>query len=477
MLVSMMLPSMANAAVKDSLFVVKNGRIFSAYEIGKDIDNISFQKKQAAEPNTIKVGDETIEIKSAMAMGQNGLIYVFLSPTEGCKTMQDFGASKAYLQIAISPELMDENITFSKLASEHADGMFSVTYCDVEKYNNDDDYEPIMFSSDDYEDYFVDGTLNISRDGDKLMVDLTTEPIDGGLALGANYNGAFTLAQANSNYFTVDGEQKELRVVFAEQKADGITFYLTTGNITNAKDLESCHYYARLFVPTTNMDGNDIDVQGTKEYELELVDNVTDLQKTLYFNAATGVANNAKGYVSVLDRGDGSYTIIVDVEELGNRTTRDLKLYFKGTPLKYDLSEPNQYTVAGGKPVELKSAVVTHDLNAETYTIYISSKPGITTLEGMADADIVIVEPEDFVNDDQTHGFSGTETNAMLSITYAGDTYRQANCGNVDNAIAQGGSTKVNISGDKINLDVILFGMTKHKGSLKGHYEGNVTRL
>ena len=35
----------AKAAVPDSVFVVKNGRIVSAYEVGKDVDNITFAKK------------------------------------------------------------------------------------------------------------------------------------------------------------------------------------------------------------------------------------------------------------------------------------------------------------------------------------------------------------------------------------------------------------------------------------------------
>lgn len=33
---------MAEAATPDSVFVVKNGRIVSAYQVGKDIDNITF---------------------------------------------------------------------------------------------------------------------------------------------------------------------------------------------------------------------------------------------------------------------------------------------------------------------------------------------------------------------------------------------------------------------------------------------------
>lgn len=470
------LPTMAKAT-PDSLFVVKNGRIFSAYEVGTDIDNITFAKKQVVAPNTIKIGDETLEIKSAMAMIQGGMVYAFFSPDEGCTTMSDFASSKAYIQVAISQDLLAEDITFSKFSTEFPEDIFSVTYCDVEKYNNDDNYEPLMFSDDDYSDYFADGTMSLSQEGENLVFSITTEPAEGGVEFGVNYNGPFTFAQQSNDYFSVDGEKSQLRAAFAEQKADGIDFYFTSGNIDNAKDLEDCYYYARLFVPTKEMDGTDIDVQGSREYELELVDNVSDLNHTQYFNAATGGAFNASGYVSVLDRGDGSYTVIVDVENLGNRSTHDLQIFFKGTPMEYDLTEPSQYTVAGGDPIDIKSAVITHDLDAELYTIYLSSKENITTLEGMADADIVITEPEDFVNDDRLHGFSGAETNAMISVTYDGDTYRQTNTGNSANPIAQGGNVKASIIGNNANIDFTVFGMTKHNGSLKGHFEGNVTRL
>ena len=475
----LLMPCTAKAATPDSVFVVKNGRIFSAYEVGKDVDNISFPKKQVIGGNSVKVGDETIELKSAMVMQQGGMLYAFFSPDEGCTSMSDFASASAYLQVAVSPSLFGEEVEFSKLDAGNDEDMFSITYMDREKYDNDDDYEPLTFNLYDWSDYFADGTLKLEQDGDNLVLAITTEPNDGQADFGVSYNGTFHMTQQSNDYFTVDGDKMNLRKVFAEPSADGITFYLTPGNIDKANDLENTYYYARLFVPTSETDGTDIDVQGSREYELQLVDNKSDLNKSQYFSAFNGMANNASGYVSVLDRGDGSYTIIVNVEELGrNGNTRDLQIYYKGTPDAYDTTVPNAYTVADGDEVEIKSAVVTHDLNAEMYTVYLSSKENVTTLEGMADADIVLNVPEDYANDDMIHGFSGTELNGKISITYGGDTFRQANTGNATGAIAMGGSVKFSVSGDNTNVDFTVISMTKYNGdSLKGHYEGKVTRL
>ena len=477
LLAVLLMPCTAKAATPDSVFVVKNGRIFSAYEVGKDVDNISFPKQQALEGNSVKVGDETIELKSAMVMQQGGMLYAFFSPDEGCTSISDFASASAYLQVAVSPSLFGEKVEFSKLDDSSDDDMFSITYMDREKYDNDDDYEPLSFNLYDWADYFADGTLSIEQDGDNLVLAITTEPKDGQADFGVSYNGTFYMTQQSNDYFTVDGEKYELRKVFAEPSADGITFYLTPGNIDSANELEDAYYYARLFVPTSEMDGTDIDVQGSREYELQLVDNVSDLNKSQTFSAFNGMANSASGYVSVLDRGDGSYTIIVNVEELGRSgNTRDLQIYYKGTPDAYDTTLPSVYTVADGDEVALKSAVVTHDLNAEMYTVYLSSKENVTTVEGMADADIVLNVPEDYANDDMLHGFSGTELNGKIAITYGGDTFSQANTGNGDDAIAQGGNVKFSVSGDNASVDFSVFGITKYRGSLKGHYEGKVTR-
>ena len=313
---------------------------------------------------------------------------------------------------------------------------------------------------------------------DDLVMNFSIEPNDGVEAFAGSYKGAYTVPASNPYYFTLDGNKSEVRTVFAKQEDDGIAFYVTSGNIDNANDLDKCHYYARLFVPTSEMDGTDIDIKGTKQYDLQLVDNVSDLTTPQYFTAFTGVTGNASGYVSVLDGHDGSYTLIADVTGLGLKgVTHDLQFYYKGTPLVYDLSKPNQYVIGDNDPVALKSAAYTVDEAAGLYTIYLSSKENVATLEGMADADFVITVPEAFVSDGSIHGFSGEDINAKASITFGGDKYCQETVSG-DGAIAMGGNTKTAIDDGKINIDFNLFGIVKHNNrNMIGHFEGNVTKL
>lgn len=128
-------------------------------------------------------------------------------------------------------------------------------------------------------------------------------------SLAAQYNGAYTEVVANENHFIVDGKRYEMRAAFAEKKADGLNFYLTPGNIGSANELDNCYYNVRLFVPQSNMDGSELDVQGNKKYELTFVDNVTDVNNPQTFSISNDAPSSATGTISVLDNGYGTYTI------------------------------------------------------------------------------------------------------------------------------------------------------------------------
>ena len=71
------------ATAPDSVFVVKDGRIVSAYEIGKDVDNITFLHKTVLTGNCVRIGDETVEMKSAVVTYKGSYAYIYLSPTAG----------------------------------------------------------------------------------------------------------------------------------------------------------------------------------------------------------------------------------------------------------------------------------------------------------------------------------------------------------------------------------------------------------
>ena len=380
----------------------------------------SFPKRIQLDGNCVKVGDDVYEMKSAVVTTVNNYKYIYLSTLEGCKTPEDVMKGGKNLQLAFSPTLLDKYVEFNAFGHDFdADkDFFQAVFMDVDEYNRNDDYEPVSVSSYDWNDYYSDGLLQMSFAGGKLALNLEATPKKGETLLAAQYNGAYTEVVANENHFIVDGKRYEMRAAFAEKKADGVNFYLTPGNIGSANELDNCYYYVRLFVPQSNMDGSELDVQGNKKCELTFVDNVTDVNNPQTFSISNDAPASATGTISVL----------------------------------------------------------THDDAEGVYTIYLSAKAGVTTLAGMADADIVVTMPDAFANDNSLHGFSGDETNAKISIKYAGDTYSQATV-NGTNSIALGGNAKLSFADGKADVDFTAFSIKKYKGALKGHYEGNVTRL
>ena len=311
MFVGFAMQTLATAATPDSVFVVKNGRIVSAYEVGTDVDNISFPKRIQLDGNCVKVGDDVYEMKSAVVTTVNNYKYIYLSTLEGCKTPEDVMKGGKNLQLAFSPTLLDKYVEFNAFGHDFdADkDFFQAVFMDVDEYNRNDDYEPVSVSSYDWNDYYSDGLLQVSFAGGKLALNLEATPKKGETLLAAQYNGAYTEVVANENHFIVDGKRYEMRAAFAEKKADGVNFYLTPGNIGSANELDNCYYNVRLFVPQSNMDGSELDVQGNKKYELTFVDNVTDVNNPQTFSISNDAPSSATGTISVLDNGDGTYTI------------------------------------------------------------------------------------------------------------------------------------------------------------------------
>lgn len=270
-----------------------------------------FPKRIQLDGNCVKVGDDVYEMKSAVVTTVNNYKYIYLSTLEGCKTPEDVMKGGKNLQLAFSPTLLDKYVEFNAFGHDFdADkDFFQAVFMDVDEYNRNDDYEPVSVSSYDWNDYYSDGLLQMSFAGGKLALNLEATPKKGETLLAAQYNGAYTEVVANENHFIVDSKRYEMRAAFAEKKADGVNFYLTPGNIGSANELDNCYYYVRLFVPQSNMDGSELDVQGNKKYELTFVDNVTDVNNPQTFSISNDAPSSATGTISVLDNGDGTYTI------------------------------------------------------------------------------------------------------------------------------------------------------------------------
>lgn len=271
----------------------------------------SFPKRIQLDGNCVKVDDDVYEMKSAVVTTVNNYKYIYLSTLEGCKIPEDVMKGGKNLQLAFLPTLLDKYVEFNAFGHDFdADkDFFQAVFMDVDEYNCNDDYEPVSVSSYDWNDYHSDGLLQMSFAGGKLALNLEATPKKGETLLAAQYNGAYTEVVANENHFIVDGKRYEMRAAFAEKKADGVNFYLTPGNIGSANELDNCYYYVRLFVPQSNMDGSELDVQGNKKYELTFVDNVTDVNNPQTFSISNDAPSSATGTISVLDNGYGTYTI------------------------------------------------------------------------------------------------------------------------------------------------------------------------
>lgn len=457
------LQAMAQESKKDSVFVIKNGRIAGAFEVGTDVDNIQFQKKATpVEGNVIKIGDMTIEMKSAVVQRKNNMNYIYLAAEEGLTTVKEM-INTEYLAVVVSDNLLGKDITLSEF-DEDSDDYFYVYYITT------DGNEPTGADAYEWSDYFSDGTLRVDKTDDNLTLQFAWTGTDGNSDFSGSYDGGYTYIKESPYYFTVDGNRTDLKAAFVEEKSDGVALYLTSGDIDDAKRLEDVYYYARVFVPTSALDGRTIDITGNSEYEFDFIDNRSD-EKIYLSNGSTG---SATGTISVKKNEDGTYEVQVDVAGMGSDADRSLAAYYVGTPLTYDISVPNVYSVGGEEKAELKSAVVKHDSDG-LYTIYLSSKAGVTTEAGMADADIVVTVPEVFMTD-ETKGFSGTENNAKISVTYDGATYNQASCKGTG-ALAIGGNVKAKLDGTTVTVTFNVYSISKYSGSLSGYFSGTATVL
>ena len=455
----------AQGTTKDSVFVIKNGHIAGAYEVGKDVDYLSFKRPTSAKGNHISIGNKDMEIKSALAQRKNGTYYIYLASAEGINTV-DGMLNVDHLTVSVSDDLLGQDIKLGSYDMNYEGESFFYAYYTTMDMGQDD--EPIGGTIYDWFEKYKDGTLMVDKTDGQLTVEFSWTGNNGTDNFEASYSGSYTDIKESPYYFIVDGKRSDLKTVFEEKITDGVALYLTSAGITDAKDLENVYYYARVFLPENELDGQTIDITGNKEFEFTFVDNINSAKYTL----GTGLTGKATGTVSVKKNADNTYEASINIENLGNDGDRTFEAYYKGEPLAYDLSTPNAYHVGEQGNVSLNSAVVKH--NDGIYTIYLSNKENITTEEGMADADIVITVPEEFMTDTYK-GFSGTETNAKISVKYNGDTFSQATCDS--KGIANGGNIKAKMEGNDLTIEFNVYSIGKYKASLNGFFSGKATVL
>ena len=450
---------MAQDAAKDTLYVVKDGKVVGSYIVGEDVDWLTF-KAPDVNPgyNFVKFGESEYALKSAVIKKQGNYYLLYISPSEGLTTISEM-LNADHLMLTVTPDLLGKEFNLSEL-DEDGDSYYYVYY--VAESTED----PVGASFDDWSELYKDGTVKVVMNDNLLNLAFNWTGKDGTDDFSGAYSGAYTFIEESPYYFTVDGNRKDCKAVFCETKPDGVTLYFTSGDITDAKRLPDTYYYASLFLPTKALNGEDIDITGSTEFELTFVDNINEQS----INLSTDNIRNATGTLNVEKRSDGTYSAKIDVKDMGS-DSRSLAVYYEGTPMVYDTSTPNAYTLGEDAYTDITAAA--SKLEDGLYTFYFTSTGTAATADN---ADITVTVPTEFMTG-EIKGFSGTETNAKISITYKGVTYNQASCKG-SAALAMGGNVKATLDGTKLSIDFTVMGIILYdKQTLKGHYEGSVTNI
>lgn len=461
--------SAQTAETKDSVYVVKNGVVVGAYEVGTQVDCLTFNKPDTpVAGNCAQYGSIKEELKSAIVIKQQGLVYVLASTAEGQTEYDALTEAGNYLMVTIPENLVGQEIKMTD-------------------YLDSDDYVQALFMNPDYD--ILAGTNNYDWDGSgysegTIKVDLTDTQVsvsvnftadasaeEPTVDFTASYTGSYPTGEESANTFVYDSTEKELKSAFYKMNEEDATvdFYLTYADITDAKLVEDCYHYAHIQVPYSALwQENGFSITGDTEFQFDFVDNLNEEA----FHLTQGNVGNATGTIKVMMQTEDTYTIDVNIENFGSSHT--FTAHYDGQCMLYDLSVPNAYRLQGQDDVVLKSSVVT--LADDLYTIYLSQKETLDKANPQADADIVVVVPKEFLNDG-LKGFSGGDDRAKISITYDGVTYNQANTTKGgDNALAMGGNANLQMEDGKMSIDFTVFNIYKYdKANLSGHYEGPVT--
>ena len=76
-------------AQQDTMYVVKEGKIVGTFEVGKDIDGITFKNPLTPSlEDFVKYGDTKVGLKSATAMSMYGMTYVYIKKRGSLPTIR-----------------------------------------------------------------------------------------------------------------------------------------------------------------------------------------------------------------------------------------------------------------------------------------------------------------------------------------------------------------------------------------------------
>ena len=122
---------MYTQAQQDTMYVVKEGKIVGTFEVGKDIDGITFKNPLTPSlEDFVKYGDTKVGLKSATAMSMYGMTYVYISPEEGISTdYKKITSGKTdYIMIVLPDVMVGDDIDLAEYSKDEEADEIQIYY-------------------------------------------------------------------------------------------------------------------------------------------------------------------------------------------------------------------------------------------------------------------------------------------------------------------------------------------------------------
>lgn len=343
--------------------------------------------------NYLKYGDEVVELKSMcyhiFDLDSDGTqYYVSLSTVEGLDNYMEFVEAEDYAFLSLSEEVMMEAI-------ENNAGVVDVMAID----EDDMIYSFIAnIAGLNIEDYPFDHTMITAG-----RVTIALNGASGGYAmtLGAEYTTAEGVAiniAATVPYieaempdvrpetestisYTWDGKRvdKPLESAYLEETAEGVIYTLCVDVVKTYVVYEDSIFLRFIAAGKSADDAFEMDLATTTEgFKLQLCDPV----KSLDYNADNA---NREGLTGTFKVDDGVVTVVFASAVVEAAAT------YGGA--YRSVNECIDVVDNGRELLFTPASVLLDNRDADTYKVYVSSKAGVTTVEGMADAEVVIAYP------------------------------------------------------------------------------------
>lgn len=403
--------------------------------------------------NNYTFNGQTVDLKSAFYLSQGEIEYLYLSPQEGLTTVEEFSEAE-YLLIGIEASLEGQNVDV--LTTNSYCSFFNITKLGGKEFEGGD--------SDSWEEVVTRGELMMKVVPGRAAASFSFTLPSGELFEGS-YAGPYAQTVVPDDAFLlIDDEEVPVRAAFYERTADGVAFYLTSGEITSAVDLEDVIRYVRLYVSNALLN-EEVDIEtANRPFEFTYIDNLTGENVTI----ENGDTQGAAGFFRVMEKDcENDFLVEFEMDGVGGHLINGI---YDGEFADYDLTIPNEYALGEEAPTPIRSALIDKS-DAARYAFYFSAEEGVTTVAGMRAADPVVC----YLKPDQLTGnIMGFSFSPDLRIDYRGVTYDQASTSG-DNGLANGGNIAATLEGDQATVEFNVYFIKEFEATLHGHYEGSVT--